>query len=254
MFIKKILIALGLIGVALAVAANAQVFEGKNGYRLQVEFVQEPPCPVSIRVANVNLDAEPEKQYINLAINNQSLKPIRAYAMVSGGSHYPTVHTWTFFAAPFHPNQTLLRGVWPNSQDHYYFFFDYILFADGTTCGYDNHKRSVQIGRYFEANASAMARLLAIAGTYSNGDKVLAAMEAYTDGFYSNDMAGPPDPATIQRAPRRAYEHVVARLRGVSESLNSKEDMATARDLADRIESVIPILFPTTAEKLPTRQ
>lgn len=245
-------LAIGTMFVSFPVFGIGQVFEGKNGYRLQVEFVQEPPCPVSIRVANVNLDTEPQAQNINLAINNQSLKPIRAYAMVSGGSRYPTVHTWTFPASPFNPNQTLLRGVWPNSQDHYYFFFDYILFADGTSCGYDNHHRSVQIGRYLESHASAMTRLRELAWAYSNGDKVIESLESVTEGGFSHDMAGPPNPETIKLAPLRAYEHLVARLRNLGDK---RKDMAvTARQIASRLESEIPVLFPVERGKQSTRQ
>src|SRR5436190_17440197 len=85
--------------IAAAIAASAvsaQTFEYNDGRKLQIDFVQEPPCPVKISLKSVNLKPVPEAQNISLEIENTSSTPILAYAMVSGGNLHPNMHTWAF--------------------------------------------------------------------------------------------------------------------------------------------------------------
>lgn len=224
-----------LLAACFTTIVNGQTFEYKDGRKLEIEFVQEPPCPVKITVKSVDLKPAPDAQLILLQIENISSKPIRAYSMVSGGNRHPNMHTWTFGAAPFEPGKTLTRGVWPNSQDHYYFFFDYILFTDGTTCGNDNHYRSIQIASYLESRNAAIARLRELAYAYLNPDEFVIAVETSTlGGYLSFDNPGPPNPETIKSMPRNAWGHVVAQLR---QSEGRKKDAA---ELADKMEKEIP--------------
>ena len=104
-------IVLAIFASALAFPVGAQVYQYNDGRKLQIEFVQEPPCPVKISVKRVELNREPDAQLIYLNIENLSSKPIRAYAMVSGGNRHPNMHTSTFGAAPFEPGQTLTRAM-----------------------------------------------------------------------------------------------------------------------------------------------
>jgi hypothetical protein len=214
---------------------DGQTFEYKDGRKLEIEFVQEPPCPVRISVKGVDLKPAPEAQLITLQIENLSSKPIRAYSMVSGGNRHPNMHTWAFGAAPFEPGKTLTRGVWPNSQEHYYFFFDYILFTDGTACGNDNHRRSVQIASYLESRAAAISRLRELGFAYLNPDDFTTAVETSgLGGYVSFDNPGPPNPETIKSMPRKAWEHVIAQLRQLQK--RKKE----AAELGDKLEKEMP--------------
>lgn len=225
------------IFVALTAAALGQTFDYKDGRKLQIEFVQEPPCPVKISVKSVDLKSEPDSQLIMLKIQNNSETPIRAYAMISGGNVHPNLHTATFFGAPFAPGKTLFRGVWPNSQEHYYFFFDYILFTDGSVCGMDNHRRSIQIKSYLESRTAAIARLKELAANYVNSDEFIVAVETGgAGGYLSFDNPGPPNPETIKSMPQRAWEHVMAQLRRLT--IRQKE----AAEIADKLESEMPKL------------
>lgn len=224
-----------LAAACFTVAVNGQTFEYKDGRKLQIEFVQEPPCPVKISVKNVDLKPEPDEQLIMLKIENLSSTPIRAYGMISGGDRHPNLHTAIFGGAPFAPGKTLLRGVWPNSQEHYYFFFDYILFADGSVCGQDNSRRSIQIKSYLDARAAAMTRLKELAADFVNSDDFINPVETGEGGGYlSFDNPGPPNPETIKSMPRRAWEHVISQLRQIE---NRKKD---ALGLADKLEKEIP--------------
>jgi len=224
-----------LLAACFTTFVDAQVFEYKDGRKLEIEFVQEPPCPVKISVKNVNLKPEPDAQLITLQIENVSSKPIRAYAMVSGGNQYPNVHTWSSWSAPFEPGKTLTRGVWPNSQEHYYFFFDYILFTDGTTCGNDNHHRSIQIASYMESHAAAVRRLKELAAIYPNPNELVTEFEAASPaGYLSFDKAGPPNPETIRSMPRIAWAHVIAPLYLIEK--RGKE----AVEIAEKLQKELP--------------
>ncbi len=216
-------------------AVHGQTFEYKDGRKLQIEFVQEPPCQVKISVKSVDLKPDPDEQLIMLQIENVSSTPIRAYAMISGGNLHPNLHTAIFGGTPFAAGKTLLRRVWPNSQEHYYFFFDYILFADGSVCGLDNSHRSIQIKSYLESRAAAIVRLRELASIYVLPDEFITALETGgAGGYLSFDNPGPPNPDTIKSMPRRAYEHVIAHLRQIEK--RQKE----AFELADKLEKEIP--------------
>ena len=224
-----------VVVAATFTVADAQLFRSKDGYKLQVEFVQEPPCPVKISVKNVELDRPPESQSILLQIENTSSTSIRAFAMISGGNVHPNLHTITFPTVPFEAGKTIYRGIWPNSQEHYYFFFDYILFTDGSVCGLDNHHRSIQIASYLEARQIAMARLRELASQYQFSDEIITEIEKDGSGRYASmDNPGPPNPETIKLMPRRAWEHVVARLRRLT--IHQKE----AAEIANKLESEMP--------------
>ncbi len=221
--------------VWLSVSIHGQTFEYKDGRKLQIEFVQEPPCPIKISVKGVDLKAAPDAQLIILQLENLSSKPISAYAMVSGGNRHPNMHTRTFAGARFEAGQKLTHAVWPNSQEHYYFFFDYILFDDGTTCGWDNHRRSIQIAGYLRSRAAAIARLKELSLNYLNPDEIVVALEkADSAGFLSFDNPGPPNPETIKWAPRLAWAHVLIRLRQL------KERQKDVREIADKLEKEMP--------------
>ena len=222
--------------VGCLLAASAQVFEGKDGRRLEVEVVQEPPCPLGIGVERVYLNKEtPDKELITLQLQNKSTKAIRAYAMVSGGNKHPNMHTAIFPDASFVPGQKISRGVWPNSQDHYYFFFDYVLYEDGTTCGYDNHHRSIQVKDYIDSRLAAISRIRELAAAYENPQEFIAEFERLPfAGYVSFDNPGPPNPATIKSMPRRAFEHVVLQLRQM------KKYRDDALSIAKQIESELP--------------
>jgi hypothetical protein len=225
----------GLIIALLTTAVSGQTFEYNDGRKLQIEFVQEPPCPVKISVKSVDLKPAPEAQIITLEIENVSTKPIRAYAMVSGGNLHPNMHTWIFASDPFEAGKTHLRGIWPNSQDHYYFFFDYILFADGSVCGLDNHHRSIQVGEYLNSRSAAMTRLRQLAAQRLNSDDFIRAVEkSAMNGFISMDNPGPPNPDTLKRMPQRAFEHVILGLRQM------KERRSEALEIAEILEKELP--------------
>ena len=212
-----------------------QVYQYNDGRKLVIEFVQEPPCPVKISVKSVDLNREPDSQLISLHIENLSSKPIRAYAMVSGGNRHPNMHTSTFGAVPFEPGQKLTRGIWPNSQEHYYFFFDYILYTDGTTCGNDNHRRSIQIASYLESRAAAVSRLKELASGYHNPDELLTQFQAASPPSYlSFDNPGPPNPETIKSMPRIAWAHVITPLYLFEK--RSKE----AIEIAEKLQKEMP--------------
>lgn len=220
----------------LSLSVQAQVFKYGNGKTLEVEFVQEPPCPVKISVAKVALnDPDPNRHLISLNIENQSQTPIRAYAMVSGGNLHPTVHTTIFYSVPLAPGKPVTRGIWPNSQGHYYFFFDYILFEDGSVCGLDNHHRSIQISKYLEARKTALDRVKALTEGSPHALDLLAAIETQPNGFYlSTDTAGPPNPDRAKTAPNLAWTHLIAQLRWLGR--NDKQTLA----LADKLEAETP--------------
>lgn len=221
----------GIVIAAFSLASvGAQTFEYKDGRKLEIEFVQEPPCPVKISVKSVDLKPGPDAQSIQLQIENMSEKPIRAYSMVSGGNRHPNMHTWIFGGEPFGAGKTLIRSIWPNSQEHYYFFFDYILFADGTTCGNDNHTRSVQIRDYLDARAAAVARLRELSYEYLNPDELISGLESKgLSDFLSLDNPGPPNPETIRSMPRRAYQNVIINLRRMD--FRRKDFLAIAEKL-----------------------
>ncbi len=122
--------------------------------------------------------------------------------------------------------------IWPNSQEHYYFFFDYILFTDGSVCGLDNHHRSIQISRYLEANRTAMSWLKEVAAQYQPSDEIITAIEkAGAGGYISFDSPGPPNPETVKLMPRRAWENIIASLRRLT--THEKE----AAEIANKLES-----------------
>ena len=229
----KCLFVVAAIIVFSCAAADAQVFKSKDGYRLDVEFVQEPVCPIKISVKSTDLDKPPSAQSIMLQIDNTSEKAIRAFALISGGNEHPNLHTLTFATAPFGAGKTMYRSIWPNSQEHYYFFFDYILYTDGTTCGWNNHHRSTQIESYLESRQKALAKLKEIAAQYKDPDEIIAELEK--DGAYASmDNPGPPNPDTIKAMPRRAWEHVIAQLRRMP--IRQKD----ATELALRLELLMP--------------
>ena len=230
---KSISLWLVICWVSCAIAAEGQTFKYADGRTLQVEVVQEPPCPLGIKVKQVNLSGDPETHLISLEIENQGPIPIRAYAMVSGGNRHPNMHTWIFGGAAFEPGQTIVRGVWPNSQDHYYFFFDYILFADGSVCGLDNHRRSMQIRSYLESRAVVTARLRELSADIKNADEVMTVIDKM-GGYFSADNPGPPNPETIKTMPRRAWEHVILQL-WENVVLPLRNDKARQKKLADLV-------------------
>ena len=228
------LLVLFVLTVACFIATvYSQTFEYKDGRKLQIEFVQEPPCPVKISVKSVDLKPGPDAQLITLQIENVSSTPIRAYGMISGGNVHPNLHTAIFGGAPFEPGKTLIRGVWPNSQEHYYFFFDYILFTDGSVCGLDNSHRSIQIKSYLDAREAATVRLKELATDYVNSDEITNLVET-GGGDLSFDNPGPPNPATIKAMPRRAWENIISQLRQIEKRKNE------ALELADKLEKGIP--------------
>ena len=214
-----------------------QVFQ-KGDRKLEIEFVQQPPCPIAISTKRVVLDPDPEtdKESITLEIENRSDVGIRAYAMVSGGSRYPTVHTWVFPTVALQPGKPILRSVWPNRQEHYYFFFDYILYADGSVCGTNNHRRSVQIERYIQARSAAILRLREIADDEPLSSRIIEELDRrLAPGFLSADKAGPPNEETIKSMPQRAWEHIVTHLRA------TKDRGETVNALASKLESEMPL-------------
>lgn len=241
MNVRLLSILIAAVIVAGSTAADAQVFKSKDGYRLEVEFVQMPECPIKISVANVDLNQPPEKQLISLRIENTSAKAIRAYAMISGGNEHPNLHTSTFTTTPFEAGKTIIRGVWPNSQEHYYFFFDYILYTDGTTCGWNNHHRSIQIESYLDSRQKAMDSLKKIAAKYKDPDEITNAVEKEPNIFYlSFDNPGPPNPDTIKAMPRRAYEHLTAQLRRLNIRQKEAAEIALALELEAPEISKVP--------------
>jgi hypothetical protein len=213
----------------------AQVFQ--NGDRkLEIEFVQQPPCPIAISTKSVTLDPDSntDKEHIVLEIENKSDVGIRAYAMVSGGNLYPTVHTWIFPTVALEPGKPTLRSVWPNRQGHYYFFFDYILYVDGSVCGTNNHRRAVQIEGYLQAHKAAISRLRELADDEPVSAKIIEELDrSLAPGFFSADKAGPPNEDTIKKMPQRAWEHIVARLRAM------KDGGETVTALAKKLEAEI---------------
>jgi hypothetical protein len=221
------------VTLVLAYTSNAQTYEYADGRKLVIEFVQEPPCPVKMSVKSVDLKGDANSNLIMLQIENRSPTAIRAYAMVSGGDRHPNMHTTVFGGKPFAAGETIHRGVWPNSQEHYYFFFDYILFDDGTVCGVNNHRRSIQIKSYLDSRAAAITRLRELGAKYPVSDEIVTAIEK-GPGYLSFDNPGPPNPDTIKSMPRRAYEHIVFQLR------NLKTHPNESTDLADRLEKEIP--------------
>ncbi len=241
-----------LAPLILSVGIQAQVFKYGNGKTLEVEFVQEPPCSAKIGVQSARLeDADANKHSITLRIENQSTTPIRAFAMVSGGNLHPTVHT-QIFTTPFAAGKSIGHGIWPNSQDHYYFFFDYILYTDGTVCGLDNHHRSTQIAKYLEARNAAIDRVKHLAESTPDADAILAALEngpealrdvfvvtgvtvtktigdavQFPSSYMSSDNAGPPNPERIKEMPGRAWGDVVMQLRVLQARYKQAADIAT---------------------------
>lgn len=213
----------------------AQTFRGENGRILKVEVVQDLPCPLEITVDRVDL--APKREHIALSLYNRSTKGIRAYAMISGGDRYPNLHTVIFPGKLFAADTNLKRGIWPNSQEHYYIFFDFILFEDGSTCGRNNHNRYIQIANYLSARASAMAKLRGIVASYPNSDEFMSAVEN-TGSYTSFDNPGPPNPETVKDSPVKAYEHIIVRLR---EMMMRKNE---ARAIADRLENEMPAREP----------
>ncbi len=211
-------------------AADGQVFKSKDGYRIEVEFVQMPECPINISVQSTDLNRTPDEQSIMLKIENTSAKAIRAYAMISGGSQHPNLHTATFPTASFAAGKAIYRSIWPNSQDHYYFFFDYILYADGTTCGWNNHHRSIQIESYLASRQKAIARIKDMASKYKDPDEILAELEK-VGAYYSMDNPGLPNPDTIKRMPRSAYEHLINQLRHLNIRQKDAIEIALALEL-----------------------
>jgi len=219
-----------------AAAVQGQTFEYKDGRKLQIEFVQEPPCPVKISVKTVDLKPDPDAQRITLQIENTSSTPIRAYAMISGGNAHPNVHTVTFPGDAFDPGKTGLRAVWPNSQEHYYFFFDYILFEDGSVCGLDNHRRSIQVKKSLNSWTAAVTRLKESTTDYSGSAELVAAIKKNAGAdFTSFDNPGPPNPETIKSMPRLAYQHVMLQL------LKMKDHREKAREIAEILQKEMPI-------------
>lgn len=221
---------------------HGQVFRGDNGRTLQIEIVQDPPCLLTLAVQRVDLNPDPDKESILLRVHNASEKAIRAYVMVSGGNRHPNMHTAIFPAKPFGAGATLMRNVWPNSQEHYYFFFDYILYDDGSSCGRNAHARAGQIAKYLETRTEAMMLFEAIAAAYpQGGDIVSAVRDGGGGGFLSFDNPGPPDPASELRASKRAYQGIVTQLRLL------KEHPTEAQEIAGKLEIEIGKRFQDEA-------
>jgi len=233
---SRLIVSISVALTLTVLSINAQVFQ-KGDRTLEIEFVQEPPCPITIITKSVTLDPDPntDKEHIMLQIENRSNVGIRAYSMVSGGNRYPTVHTWIFTTAPLESGKTVQRGVWPNRQEHYYFFFDYILYADGTVCGVNNHRRAIQIEGYLQARKSALSRLQELVVDPTLSTRLIEELDSSAaGGFFSSDKAGPPNEETSKRMPQRAWEHVIAYLR----SIKPRDKTITA--LADKLETEIP--------------
>ncbi|HEX3102430.1 MAG TPA: hypothetical protein VHQ01_11585, partial [Pyrinomonadaceae bacterium] len=202
-------------------------FEYNDGRKLQIEFVQEPACPVKISVKSVNLKPEAEAQSISLELENTSSTPIRAYTMVSGGNRYPNLHTWAFPAKPFEPGVKLTRNVWPNSQDHYYFFVDYVLFTDGSVCGLDNYHRSVEIAGYLNGRAGALTRLRELAAERTDPDDFINAVDnAGSGGFMLAEVPGGLYADTVKQMPGYAYQHVMLALQRMDKRRDEAADIA----------------------------
>jgi hypothetical protein len=219
-----------------------QIFRSENGRTLQIEIVQDPPCPLNLAVERVEFSPDPDRETILLRVHNSSEKAIRAYVMVSGGNRHPNMHTAIFPAKPFRAGTTLLRSVWPNSQEHYYFFFDYILFDNGSVCGRNAHARSGQIEKYIEARTEAMMLFESFAAAYPQVSEIVSAVRnGGGGGFLSFDNPGPPDPESLLQASRRGYEGVVVQLRQL------KKYSAEANEIADKMEVEIRKLFPAAA-------
>src|SRR5436190_1999322 len=113
MNIRLLSILIAAVTVFGSTAADAQVFKSKDGYRLEVEFVQEPQCPIKMSVKSTDLDKPPSAQSIMLQIDNTSEKAIRAFALISGGNAHPNLHTLTFATVPFAAGKTMYRSIWP---------------------------------------------------------------------------------------------------------------------------------------------
>ncbi len=234
---SRFLVIIVVILTLTVLPSFAQVFQ-KADRKLEIEFVQQPPCPIAIRTKSVNLDPDPDtdKENIVLEIENKSDVGIRAYAMVSGGSRYPTVHTWVYPTVPLQPGKKILRSVWPNRQEHYYFFFDYILFSDGSVCGTNNHRRSVQIDGYLQARNAAILRLREIVDDEPLSAKIIEDLDRkLAPGFFSADKAGPPNEDTIKSMPQRAWDHLVTHLR----ALKDRGEAVAA--LTNKLESEKPL-------------
>ncbi|HMO79687.1 MAG TPA: hypothetical protein PKD24_02750 [Pyrinomonadaceae bacterium] len=229
-FVVPISLSVVLLACVLP-GVHGQMFRGDNGRTLQIEIVQDPPCPLTLAVQHVDLRPDPDAETILLRLHNGSNKAIRAYVMVSGGNRHPNMHTAIFPAKPFGADAILMRSVWPNSQEHYYFFFDYILYDDGSSCGRNAHARSGQIAKYLETRTEAMMLFEAIAAAYPQGGEIVSAVRnGGGGGFLSFDNPGPPDPGSEVRASKRAYQGIVTQLRQL------KEHSTEAQEIAGKIE------------------
>lgn len=208
-------------------AVSAQTFEYSDGRKLEIEFVQQPPCPVKFSVKSVDLKSEPNAQSILLEVENTSTTPIRAYTMVSGGNRYPNLHTWAFPAKPFEPGSKLTRSVWPNSQEHYYFFVDYVLFTDGSVCGVDNYHRSIGIASYLNGRAGVLTKLKELAAERTDPDDFVNAVDNVVSGgvMLTEDPGGLYDD-TVKQMPGYAYKQVILALQRMNKRRDEAADIA----------------------------
>ncbi|CAN5383724.1 hypothetical protein BH20ACI2_BH20ACI2_09640 [soil metagenome] len=156
-YILRIL-ALALLFGASCTAVEAQVKDEPKAYVAAATKTRadKGESPIRVEQTKPNLVGQSSEGKVSFLFFNTTRKPIRAFSYVTETDSYTRLAV-TPYNLGHRPELALIGSLFSDGEDPR-FTFDWVLFADGSTWGPDDHGRSREILGYFKGWHTAATR------------------------------------------------------------------------------------------------
>jgi len=144
-----------------------------------------------------------------LRYSNVGDRAVRAFVLVTEHAPFDSIQTH-WMGQPFEPGKDTNSNFGP--ANHTRLYFDYVLYADGTSWGSDKFERSKEIAHFYEARATVIERLTFFAAVYPDAKDFLQRIDQF-GSTTSYDTFGPPKPQKLEEHARIAWDQVIRELR-----------------------------------------
>ena len=224
-----------LIAPSLLLLTHSVIFgqQAKPEIRTNIVVVEQSDSPLQL------LPAPTETAPHMLRITNTGKLEVRAYTLVS--EHPPHDRVQVYISGqPIGVGKTSFN-LGPASNTKLY--FDYVLFADGTSWGEDKFERSKEIRSTLVARKAAIDRARELISVYPEPGSLLSRLDQWPTLTTSFDLFGPPSQEKLEQGAIGAWKWIIDNLR------RNKTRSAEAAVIADQLEREMPIPTPTLVKR-----